>query len=79
MSPPRSDRFGAWGDGSERFAIDPYIAYRGDGDLVDFDRCASARQKDPATYYLCFAVDYDRAHRPHLRGLAGIKSHRARR
>jgi hypothetical protein len=73
------DRFGGWGDGSERFAIDPYVAYRMVDDLSMFDRCATARQKDPGSYYLCFAVDYDREHQPHLRGLAGIKSRRATR
>jgi hypothetical protein len=73
------DRFGGWGDGAERFAIDPYIAYRAVDELTMFERCAAARQKDPAAYYLCFAVDYDRAHHPHLRGLAEIKSPRASR
>jgi hypothetical protein len=75
----RIDRFGGWGDGAERYAIDPYVAYRAIDDLVMFDRCAAARQKDPGSYYLCFAVDYDRRHRPHLRGLAEIKSPRATR
>ena len=73
----RIDRFGGWGDGAQRYAIDPYVGYRAVDDLSMFDRCASARQKDPGAYYLCFAVDYDRAHRPHLRGLAEIKSRRA--
>jgi hypothetical protein len=73
------DRFGGWGDGSERFAIDPYVAYRMVDDLSMFDRCATARQKDPGAYYLCFAIDYDREHVPHLRGLDGIKSRRATR
>jgi hypothetical protein len=75
----RIDRFGAWGDGSERFAIDPYVPYRMVDDLTMFDHCAKAREKQPASYYLCFAVDYDRGHRPHLRGLAEIKSPRAHR
>lgn len=79
MKARKMDRFGGWGDGSERFAIDPYVAYRMVDDLAMFDRCASARQRDPGAYYLCFAVDYDRAHRPHLRGLAEIKSPRATR
>ena len=73
----RIDRFGGWGDGAQRYAIDPYVGYRAVDDLSMFDRCAIARQKDPGAYYLCFAVDYDRAHRPHLRGLAEIKSRRA--
>jgi hypothetical protein len=73
----RIDRFGAWGDGSERYAIDPYIPYRVVDDLAMFDRCAKARQHQPDAYYLCFAIDYDHQHRPHLRGLADIKSPRA--
>ncbi len=73
------DRFGGWDDGAERYAIDPYVAYRAVDDLTMFDRCAAARQKDAGSYYLCFAVDYDREHRPHLRGLAEIKSRRATR
>jgi hypothetical protein len=71
------DRFGGWDDGAERYAIDPYVAYRAIDDLAMFDRCANARQRDPRSYYACFAVDYDREHRPHLRGLAEIKSRRA--
>jgi hypothetical protein len=71
------DRFGGWDEGAQRYAIDPYVAYRVVDDLYMFDRCAIARQKDPGSYYLCFAVDYDREHRPHLRGLAEIKSLRA--
>jgi len=71
------DRFGGWDDGAQRFAIDPYVAYRTQDDLQMFDRCAAARQGDAGAYYLCFAVDYDRRHRPHLRGLAEIKSRRA--
>src|SRR6185312_4267487 len=75
----RIDRFGAWGDGSERYAIDPYIPYRLVDDLSMFDRCAKARQHQLDAYYLCFAIDYDHQHRPHLRGLADIKSPRAHR
>jgi hypothetical protein len=75
----RIDRFGAWGDGSERYAIDAYVAYRMLDDLDMFDRCATARQRDPASYYLCFAFDYDRQHRPHLRATGGVKSPRSHR
>jgi hypothetical protein len=70
----RIDRFGGWGDGAQRYAIDPYVGYRAVDDLGMFDRCAAARQRDAGSYYLCFAIDYDRAHRPHLRGLAEVKS-----
>jgi len=73
------DRFGGWGDGAERFGIVTYVAYRSVSDLDMFDQCATARQKDPASYYLCFAVAYDSKHVPHLRGLAEIKSPRAHR
>jgi hypothetical protein len=73
------DRFGGWGDGAERFAIDPYVAYRVQDDLAMFDRCATRRKGMPASYYLCFAVDYDRQHQPHLRGLEEIKSRKANR
>jgi hypothetical protein len=73
------DRFGAWGDGSERYAIDPYVPFRAVDDLSMFDRCAKARRHEPDKYYLCFAIDYDRAHHPYLRGLADIKSPRAHR
>ena len=73
------DRFGGWGDGSQRYAIETYVGYRAVDDLAMFDRCAAARQKSPGSYYLCFAVDYDRERRPHLRGLAEIKSRRAAR
>ena len=73
------DRFGGWDNGAQRFAIDPYVPYRGIDDLYMFDRCAAARQKDPATYYLCFVIDYDRGHRPHLRALGAVKSHKASR
>ena len=75
----RIDRFGAWGDGSERYAIDAYVAYRMTDDLDMFDRCAAARQRDPASYYLCFAFDYDRQHRPHLRATGVVKSPRIHR
>jgi hypothetical protein len=75
----RIDRFGSWGDGSERYAIDPYVGYRAADELAVFDRCAKARQHEPDSYYLCFAIEYDREHHPHLRGLSGIKSPRAHR
>jgi hypothetical protein len=75
----RIDRFGAWGDDAQRFAIDPYIPYRSLDDLDPVNRCAIARQRDSATYYLCFAIDYDRSHQPHVRGLSEIKSPRAHR
>ncbi len=73
------DRFGGSPDGAERFAIDPYVPYRDEGDLYMFDRCAKARRSDPDSYYLCFAIDYDRQHRPHLRAEGRVKSRKANR
>lgn len=61
----RIDRFGAFPGGEERMAIDPYLPYREVSDLTIFDRCATERQNSP-NYYLCFAVDYDRAGQPYL-------------
>jgi hypothetical protein len=74
----RIDRFGTVND-DQRYAVDPYMPYRTVDQLYAFDRCASARQHDPGAYYLCFAIDYDAERRPHLRGLADIKSPRAHR
>lgn len=62
----RIDRYGGFaGDAGERLGIDPYWPYRSVSDLYVFDRCATARQKEPS-YYLCFAVEYDRARHPYL-------------
>jgi len=60
------DRFGNFPSGGERVGLDAYWPYRSVSDLYVFDRCATAR-KDKPSYYLCFAVDYDRAHHPYLR------------
>jgi hypothetical protein len=73
------DRFGGWDDGAQRFAVDPYVGYRMLSDLDMFDQCAVARQKNPATYYTCFAIDYDKEHRPHLRANGETKSRKANR
>lgn len=61
----RIDRFGGFPGGEERMGVDPYIPYRAISDLTIFDRCATARRNSPS-YYLCFAVDYDRNRHPHL-------------
>ena len=60
------DHFGGFPGKEERLGIDPYWPYRSVSDLYIFDRCATARQSKPSSYYLCFAVDYDRAHHPYL-------------
>jgi hypothetical protein len=70
----RIDRFGGFPGGGERLGIDPYWPYRSVSDLNIFDRCATARQNKPSSYYLCFAVEYDRARHPYL--LADRPSHR---
>ena len=56
----RIDRFGNFPGGAERVDIDAYVPYRSQTDLYVFDRCASARQASPSSYYLCFAIDNDR-------------------
>jgi hypothetical protein len=60
------DRFGGLPGGAERLGIDPYWPYRSVSDLYIFDRCATARQNKPSSYYACFAVEYDRARHPYL-------------
>lgn len=70
------DRFGGFPGGAERMGIDPYLPYRSVSDLYIFDRCATARRNEPS-YYLCFALDYDRQGHPYL-GAYGPK-HGARR
>ena len=63
------DRFGGSPDGTQRFAIQPYLPYRTSKDLRVFDTCATARRK-AADYYNCFVMDYDDKGRPHLRSTA---------
>jgi hypothetical protein len=60
------DRFGGFPGREERLGIDPYWPYRSVSDLYVFDRCATARLNKPSSYYLCFAVEYDRARHPYL-------------
>ena len=60
------DRFGGFPGGDERMGVDPYLPYRKVSDLYLFDRCAQAKQNSPS-YYLCFALEYDRARHPYLR------------
>jgi hypothetical protein len=74
----RIDRFGGLPGGAERIGVDPYLPYRSVSDLYIFDRCATER-KDKPSYYLCFAVDYDRDRQPYLGAYGPKRSHRARR
>ncbi len=62
----RIDRYGDFPGGAERLGVDPYWPYHSVSDLYVFDRCATARQNKPSSYYLCFAVEYDRARHPYL-------------
>src|SRR5262249_18647492 len=68
----RIDRWGGSPDGSGRYAIDPYLAYRLTSDLYRFHQCAAKEQRSP-TYYNCFVVDYDKQGRPSLRSRALVK------
>jgi hypothetical protein len=72
------DRFGGFPGGEERIGVDPYLPYRSVSDLYIFDRCATER-KDKPSYYLCFAVDYDRDRQPYLGAYGPKRSHGARR
>jgi hypothetical protein len=74
----RIDRFGGFPGGEERMGIDPYLPYSSVSELTIFDRCATARQKSP-TYYLCFAVDYDREGRPFIGAYGPQRSRGGRR
>jgi hypothetical protein len=74
----RIDRFGGFPGGEERMGIDPYIPYRTVSDLSIFDRCAEAKRNSPS-YYLCFAIEYDKARHPYLGAYGPKPSHRPRR
>jgi hypothetical protein len=78
------DRLGGSPGGSERFLISPYMMYRNDEELLDFDRCAKDSKLDASLYYACFVVDAEaddgqpratshrvpvRKHREHARAL----------
>ncbi len=55
------DRFGGSFDGSERFLIAPYMAYRSEEDLVRAHRCATGPQGKGERYYACFLLDAEPA------------------
>jgi hypothetical protein len=60
------DRFGGSPDGAQRYAIDPYVAYRTEKDLRPVHDCAVKEQRS-AQYYVCFVADYDKDGRIHMR------------
>jgi hypothetical protein len=60
------DRFGGSPDGAQRYAIDPYVAYRTENDLRPVHDCA-VREQHSASYYICFVADYDKNGRVHMR------------
>lgn len=51
------DRFGSLPDGSERFAITPYIYYAGFDDLKIFLDCLSDSARPEAAYHGCFDAE----------------------
>jgi hypothetical protein len=51
------DRFGYFKDGEARYAINPYMQYRSENDLLAVHRCATDRRVPAAAYYRCFAMD----------------------
>jgi hypothetical protein len=65
----RIDRYGATADGA-RFAITPYMHYRGPRDLDVFHRCATSRRLSAARYTACFALPLDAPNGPGARPLA---------
>ena len=67
------DRFGRFPGGGERVSIEAYVPYRSQADLYVFDRCARARQASPSSYYLCFAIEYDRNHKGRPRASVSAK------
>jgi len=73
------DRFGNFPGSAERVDIDAYVPYRSTADLTMFDRCATARQVSPSSYYLCFATEYDRHDKSHPRAVGSPKSRTPRR
>lgn len=68
----RIDRWGGSPDGTVRYSIDPYLAYRTETELEMFHQCAVKEQRSP-NYYNCFVVDYDKQGPPRLRARAQVK------
>jgi hypothetical protein len=55
----RIDRLGHFADGEDRFAIDPYMLYRSESELLVVDKCATAKRNAP-DYYRCFVAPESR-------------------
>lgn len=53
------DRFGGLVNGSGRYIIAPYKYYRTEEELLAFHRCATDRRIPEASYYSCFAMDWN--------------------
>lgn len=51
------DRVGGAHDGSSRYMIAPYLAYRLEQQLYVFHQCATSKQVSRAEYYRCFVID----------------------
>jgi hypothetical protein len=51
------DRLGYFKGGEDRYAINPYMQYRSENDLLAVHRCATDRRVPAAAYYLCFVMD----------------------
>lgn len=53
------DRWGSLPDGSERYAITPYMYYASEEDLAFFEKCVSEKDRPAERYYACFNVELD--------------------
>jgi hypothetical protein len=53
------DRFGSLPDGSERYAITPYLYYKSLDELKVADACVNDKKRPEASYYLCFNLEDD--------------------
>ena len=51
------DRLGHFSDGSGRYAINPYMLYRKESDLLVFHTCATSKRVPAASYHRCFVID----------------------
>ncbi len=58
------DRWGSLPDGSERYAITPYMYYASVDDLAYFDKCVNDKNRPEDQYYACFSVEQDEGDNP---------------
>jgi hypothetical protein len=63
------NRYGSFANGA-RFAIEPYMEYRGLKDLAIFDHCATSRRIPADWYEACFALSLEGSHGPDAQPLA---------